>query len=122
VLVARDTATCRSTRNGSTSKEKRHAIINGPAKLCQALGIDKSLNGWDLTRSKELWVEDYKKIPAKSIITTPRIGIDYAEKNTKMLHGDSYTYSESKRFFKNDRAVFGNNIIPKVIFALSSLI
>jgi DNA-3-methyladenine glycosylase len=43
------------------------------------LGIDKSLNGWDVTRSKELWVEDYKKIPAKLIITTPRIGIDYAK-------------------------------------------
>ena len=66
----------RRKRNGTQ-------LSNGPAKLCQALGIDKSLNGWDLTRSKELWVEDYKKIPAKSIITTPRIGIDYAEKKHK---------------------------------------
>jgi len=55
-------------------------LSNGPAKLCQALGIDKSLNGWDLTCGEELWVEDYKKIPAESIITTPRIGIDYAKK------------------------------------------
>ena len=54
-------------------------LTNGPAKLCQALGIDKSLNGWDLTCGKELWVEDYKKIPAESIIATPRIGIDYAK-------------------------------------------
>ena len=59
-------------------KRKGSELTNGPAKLCQALGIDKSLNGWDLTCGKELWVEDYKKIPAKSIITTPRIGIDYA--------------------------------------------
>jgi DNA-3-methyladenine glycosylase len=61
-------------------RRKGSELTNGPAKLCQALGIDKSLNGWDLTRGKELWVEDYKKIPDKSIITTPRIGIDYAEK------------------------------------------
>jgi DNA-3-methyladenine glycosylase len=61
-------------------RRKGAELTNGPAKLCQALGIDKSLNGWDLTRSKELWVEDYKKIKAESIITTPRIGIDYAEK------------------------------------------
>jgi DNA-3-methyladenine glycosylase len=54
-------------------------LTNGPAKLCQALGIDKSLNGWDLTDGKDLWLEEYKKIPAKSIITTPRIGIDYAK-------------------------------------------
>ena len=36
-------------------------LTNGPAKLCQALSIDKSLNGWDLTRGKELWLEEYKK-------------------------------------------------------------
>jgi DNA-3-methyladenine glycosylase len=60
-------------------KKKGTQLTNGPAKLCQALSIDKSLNGWDLTRGKELWLEDYKKIPAKSIITTPRIGIDYAK-------------------------------------------
>jgi DNA-3-methyladenine glycosylase len=55
-------------------------LTNGPAKLCQAFGIDKSLNGWDLTAGKELWVEDYKKIPVKLIMATPRIGISYAEK------------------------------------------
>jgi DNA-3-methyladenine glycosylase len=60
-------------------KRKGADLTNGPAKLCQALSIDKSLNGWDLTCGKELWVEDYKKIPAKSIIATPRIGIDYAQ-------------------------------------------
>ena len=53
-------------------------LTNGPAKLCQALGIDKTLNGWDLTAGNELWVEDYKKISTKLITATPRIGIDYA--------------------------------------------
>jgi DNA-3-methyladenine glycosylase len=61
-------------------KRKGAELTNGPAKLCQAFSIDKALNGWDLTCGKELWVEDYKKIPAESIITTPRIGIDYAKK------------------------------------------
>lgn len=59
-------------------KKKGALLTNGPAKLCQALSIDKSLNGWDLTLGRELWVEDYRKIPTKSIMTTPRIGIDYA--------------------------------------------
>jgi len=59
-------------------KIKGASLTNGPAKLCQALSIDKSLNGWDLTTGEELWVEDYKKIPESEIITTPRIGIDYA--------------------------------------------
>jgi DNA-3-methyladenine glycosylase len=60
-------------------KKKGSELTNGPAKLCQAFGIDKSLYGWDLTLRKELWLEDYKTIPAGSIITTPRIGIDYAK-------------------------------------------
>jgi DNA-3-methyladenine glycosylase len=59
-------------------KRKGSELTNGPAKLCQALSIDKSLNGLDLTGGKELWVKDYKKIPDSTVITTPRIGIDYA--------------------------------------------
>ncbi|MEN6621864.1 MAG: DNA-3-methyladenine glycosylase [Smithella sp.] len=61
-------------------KKKGAQLANGPAKLCQAFGIDKSLNGWDLTCGEELWAEDYKNIPARLITTTPRIGIDYAQK------------------------------------------
>ena len=54
-------------------------LADGPAKLCQALAIDKSLNGWDVTKGAKLWVEGYKDIPAKSILTSPRIGINYAK-------------------------------------------
>lgn len=61
-------------------KKKGRDLANGPAKLCQALAIDKSLNGWDLTLGKEMWVEDYQTFPAKKIIAAPRIGIDYAQK------------------------------------------
>lgn len=60
-------------------KKKGVQLTNGPAKLCQAFAIDKSLNGWDLTCGEELWVEDYKTVPAKLITATPRIGIDYAQ-------------------------------------------
>jgi DNA-3-methyladenine glycosylase len=61
-------------------KKKGDQLTNGPAKLCQALSIDKSLNGLDLTLGHELWVKNYKKIPDSQIITAPRIGIDYAKK------------------------------------------
>jgi DNA-3-methyladenine glycosylase len=60
-------------------RRKGKELTNGPAKLCQALGIDKSLNGRDLTSGNQLWVETYKNIPAKLIMATPRIGIDYAK-------------------------------------------
>lgn len=53
-------------------------LANGPAKLCQAMAIDKSLNGWDLTCGKTLWLEDYKTIPEAHVCVGSRIGIDYA--------------------------------------------
>lgn len=54
-------------------------LADGPAKLCQALAIDKSLNGWDVTRGSKLWVEDFRKISAKLILASPRVGINYAK-------------------------------------------
>lgn len=54
-------------------------LTNGPAKLCQALGIDKSLNNWDITLGQKLWLEPGEPIPETEIATGPRIGIDYAQ-------------------------------------------
>ena len=59
--------------------EKDKNLGNGPAKLCQALAIDKSLNGWDVTKGIRLWLESHHKIPAELIDAGPRIGIEYAE-------------------------------------------
>ncbi len=49
------------------------SLTNGPAKLCQALGIDRTLNGTDLC-SDIIYVEDRGSEPAK-IVSTSRIGI-----------------------------------------------
>ena len=54
-------------------------LTNGPAKLCQALAVDKALNGWDLTAGRKLWVEAQPSIPKRLIQKGPRIGIDYAK-------------------------------------------
>lgn len=67
-------------------------MLDGPGKLTKALYIDKSLNGWDLTRGKKLWIalpegarsRLGRKSPKPSakkrlkIISSPRVGIDYA--------------------------------------------
>lgn len=54
--------------------------ITGPARLTKALGIDKQLNGKMLGKETGLWVEDRGAPPAagRRIISTPRIGVDYA--------------------------------------------
>jgi DNA-3-methyladenine glycosylase len=48
-------------------------LTNGPAKLCQALGIDRTLNGVDLC-SDIIYVEDRGNTLTK-IASTSRIGI-----------------------------------------------
>jgi DNA-3-methyladenine glycosylase len=57
-------------RRGRTGIE----VTNGPAKLCQALGIDKALNGHDL-RDEPLILLPGAEIPRTSIVQTTRIGI-----------------------------------------------
>lgn len=49
-------------------------LSNGPARLCQALGIDLSLNGSDLTRGP-LGIWRRKTYDDKEVVTTPRIGV-----------------------------------------------
>lgn len=54
-------------------------VLNGPAKLTKALGIDGKLNGLKLGKTSGLWVEKGKnKIAAMGIRRAPRIGVDYA--------------------------------------------
>jgi DNA-3-methyladenine glycosylase len=66
-------------------RRKRHGkeLTNGPAKLCQALAIDKSFNGWDLTKGSQLWLENYQIVESQAILSKPRIGIDYARKEDR---------------------------------------
>ncbi len=49
---------------------------NGPAKLTQALGINKFQNGIDLTKKdNNLWIEEGMIIEENLVKTSPRIGI-----------------------------------------------
>lgn len=56
-------------------KETRN-LCSGPGKLCQAFAIDRAHNGSDICGG-ELYVEDRGE-RVKNIVTTLRIGIDYA--------------------------------------------
>ena len=53
-------------------------LTNGPAKLCQALGIDKRLNGHDLMKSP-LRLMIQPAIDERQIAKSPRIGISQAK-------------------------------------------
>jgi DNA-3-methyladenine glycosylase len=56
-----------------------HQLTTGPGKLCEALAIDKALDGWNLTLGEILWIERPKKPRALDIATSPRIGISSAQ-------------------------------------------
>lgn len=58
--------------------DKVRDLASGPGKLCQAFGIDRSLNGADLCNGV-LYVEDHGE-PVPKFSATPRIGVDYAGK------------------------------------------
>ncbi len=61
-----------------TKKNSPARITSGPGKLTKAMGIDRTLNGEKLTTSK-IWIEDKGiKIKPSDIVSSPRIGIDYA--------------------------------------------
>ncbi|SEP32253.1 DNA-3-methyladenine glycosylase [Propionispora vibrioides] len=61
---------------GQLTKSQRKGLTNGPGKLCKALSINKNFNGMDLC-GDELYIEEGE--PQEfNIITTTRVGIDYA--------------------------------------------
>ena len=54
-------------------------IVSGPGRLTKHLRVDDKQNGEKASRSSGLWIEDRgENIPDSQIITTPRIGVDYA--------------------------------------------
>jgi len=64
----------KTVENPAKGGEELKNLTTGPAKLCQALGIDRTLNGADLC-SDIIYVEDRGNKPTR-IISTSRIGIN----------------------------------------------
>lgn len=54
-------------------------LVDGPGRLCRALGIDRTLNRVDMTIGKGLWFEDRGgRILSRHVGAHPRIGVEYA--------------------------------------------
>jgi len=58
-------------------------LANGPGKLTRWLRLNKQFYGWPLFIGKNLWLEKGDNIKVVDIVSTPRIGIDYAEEWAK---------------------------------------
>ena len=82
--------------NRQIKSKRREDLTNGPGKLCQALKIDRSLDGIKFTKDKdnELYIEDILEKDFE-IERGKRINIDYAEEYKDKLwrfylKGNSY--------------------------------
>jgi len=74
-----------------------HQLSNGPGKLCQAFGLDKSLNGADLC-GKELFIAAGNPPEDEEIVVTPRIGIREGwEHHWRFLIRDNPFVSQQKK-------------------------
>lgn len=66
-------------------KRPLRELTNGPGKLCQALGIDLTCNGINLTSHSDLFIEADTAAPDDQVRRTPRIGVGGDEQAKTVL-------------------------------------
>jgi DNA-3-methyladenine glycosylase len=63
-----------------------HALVNGPAKLCQALNLNRDYDGSDLCHpSSTLFIEIQPRVNDAQVIVSPRVGLDSVPEPWKSL-------------------------------------
>ena len=80
-------------------------LTNGPAKLAQALGIDRRLNGCDLCAAESvLFVEKAPPAPGAEVARSPRVGLNHTPEpwrsklwNFRWQPGDSHRGDRRER-------------------------
>jgi DNA-3-methyladenine glycosylase len=57
-------------------------LARGPARLCEALAVDRTQNGWDLTAGRELWIADDCELNGRPprTVRSARIGVTSAHR------------------------------------------
>lgn len=53
-------------------------LCRGPARLCEAFGIGRDLDGWNLSSGRRLWIEPLSQNRSSTFVCTPRIGVTSA--------------------------------------------
>ena len=68
----------RAHRGGGGARLRDTDLCSGPARLAQALRLDRALDGADLVTGSVLFLERGAPVAAEQIIAAPRIGVAYA--------------------------------------------
>jgi DNA-3-methyladenine glycosylase len=65
------------TGGSGLSARSTEGLADGPAKLCQALGVDRRLNGHDLCAAQaRLFIERGPATARRAVVRGPRVGLD----------------------------------------------
>ena len=69
----------RAARWTDQKRQVDRDLCRGPGRLCQALGVDRSFDGVDLTGGGLIWLADDGTRPPNPPAVSPRIGISSAQ-------------------------------------------
>jgi DNA-3-methyladenine glycosylase len=76
-------------------------LARGPARLCEALAIDRTYDGWDLTAGKELWIahDPAQNGTPLAIARSGRIGISSAQRRLLRFYlvGNRFVSGQTSR-------------------------
>jgi len=78
---------------------KPRDLCRGPARLCEALAINRQEDGWDLTLGRDLWIEADPtfQLPPRQITRSPRIGISTAQQRLLRFYVRNNSFVSGKR-------------------------
>ncbi len=66
------------------TRHTNRLLTGGPARLTQALAIDRSLNGTNLVSGDDLWIEAGPPLDDRMVARGMRIGIGYADEDDRL--------------------------------------
>jgi DNA-3-methyladenine glycosylase len=74
-------------------------LTRGPGRLCEAFGVDRRLDGWDLTRGVRIWIAEGKPISEAGVVVSPRVGVTSAhELELRFLVRDNRFVSKRRTY------------------------
>lgn len=88
-------------RDRRSAAKQPGVVAGGPARLCQALAVDRELDGVSLTGTESgLWLEEGEPVEDLEVTVGPRIGVAYAGEDAALplrfgIRGSSHL---SRRF------------------------
>ena len=88
-------------------------LLAGPGSLARALGIHTELSGTSLG-GEQIWIEDQGfRVPADTISTGPRVGIDYAGEDAARPYRFTVPRDSMRQYFDSMVPVTGGNDAPE---------